>query len=141
MRIPICNTLMIVPVLTDHVKQGNNVTIEVIQRSLRAFEENGKTLPPTLYLQLDNTCKQNKSRFLLVRLISALCSNFHLTISLQSNHIRHIWVNWCVMGYLRISMSPFCPLVTRTKTSIRCSGNVTRAPYCHLEHTTHLPYV
>jgi len=54
--------------IPDHVKQGTNVTIETLQRTLRAHEESGKALPPTLYLQLDNTCKQNKSRFLMAYL-------------------------------------------------------------------------
>lgn len=54
--------------IPDHVKQGVNVTVETLQRTLRAYEESGRQLPPTLYLQLDNTCKQNKSRFLMAYL-------------------------------------------------------------------------
>jgi hypothetical protein len=40
----------------------------VLQRALRSYEESGKELPDTLYVQLDNTCKQNKSRFLMAYL-------------------------------------------------------------------------
>ena len=50
------------------MKQGVNVTIEALHRTLRAYEESGNSLPPTLYLQLDNTCKQNKSRFMMAYL-------------------------------------------------------------------------
>lgn len=49
----------------DHVKQGVNITVEVLQRTLRAYEEAGKDLPSVLYLQADNTGKQNKSRSIL----------------------------------------------------------------------------
>lgn len=40
----------------------------MLQRALRSYEESGKELPDTLYVQLDNTCKQNKSRFLMAYL-------------------------------------------------------------------------
>lgn len=49
----------------DNVRQGNNVTVDVLYRTLAAIEAAGRTLPDTLYLQLDNTVKQNKSKFLM----------------------------------------------------------------------------
>lgn len=47
----------------DNVKQGTNVTIETLHRVLTDQAAAGP-LPEILYLQLDNTAKQCKSRFL-----------------------------------------------------------------------------
>lgn len=47
----------------DNFKHGTNVTIESIFRVLRDLVK-GEPLPPYLFLQLDNTAKQNKSRFM-----------------------------------------------------------------------------
>ena len=76
---------------TEDLQQGSNVCIEVIHRMLCRYAQQGiffyilpkvvifilnqhgfsllllfpgKEFPPTLYLQLDNTCKENKNRFL-----------------------------------------------------------------------------
>ena len=50
--------------LPGHVMQGHDVTIEVLWRVMNdVFADEGK-LPPVLLLQLDNTTKQNKGRFL-----------------------------------------------------------------------------
>ena len=48
-----------------NIKGGNNVTIEVLHRVLTDLKKDRGFLPPVLYLQLDNTSKQNKGRFLL----------------------------------------------------------------------------
>ena len=52
----------------DNVRQGTNVTVDVLFRTLAAIEAAGRTLPDTLYLQLDNTVKQNKSKFFMAYL-------------------------------------------------------------------------
>ena len=50
-----------------NVEAGSNATIDVLQRTLmKMSEEKGKQLPPTLFLQLDNTCRQNKSQHVKV---------------------------------------------------------------------------
>lgn len=52
-------------VLNDSMKQGNNVTIEVLHRVLlQTLKREGK-LPRVLYLQLENTTKQCKGRGVL----------------------------------------------------------------------------
>jgi hypothetical protein len=73
----------------DHVKQGVNITVEVLQRSLRQLEEDGVPLPPTLYLQLDNTAKQNKSRFLFA----------YLGELLKMGIFQHIYVSFLPVGH------------------------------------------
>ena len=45
-------------------KQGVNVTCETIQSTLVKLVKSGHKLPPKMYLQLDNTSKQCKSRYL-----------------------------------------------------------------------------
>jgi hypothetical protein len=49
----------------DNVKQGTNVTIECIQRVLLDMDAKGHKIPKTLFLQLDNTAKQCKNRYLM----------------------------------------------------------------------------
>ena len=49
-------------------RQGVNVSIEAIHRTLVKLVRSGHKLPPKLYLQLDNTSKQCKSRFLFLYL-------------------------------------------------------------------------
>ena len=50
--------------LPGHVKQGHDVTIEVIWRIINDIKETEGQLPPILLIQLDNTSKQNKGRYL-----------------------------------------------------------------------------
>jgi hypothetical protein len=51
--------------ITDSVKQGTNAVIEILQREFTKFERSSGRLPSRLYLQLDNTSKQNKSQYML----------------------------------------------------------------------------
>jgi hypothetical protein len=44
-------------------KQGNNVTIQALYECLLKLEERPGGIPPTVFVQLDNTSKQNKSQF------------------------------------------------------------------------------
>ena len=52
-------------VVPGHFKQGTNVVLDVLIRTLQTMKERGENIPRKMYLQLDNTCKQNKNRFLL----------------------------------------------------------------------------
>jgi hypothetical protein len=42
---------------TANMSGGSNVSIEIIHRTLMLYLREGKKLPPTLFIQLDNTCK------------------------------------------------------------------------------------
>ena len=44
---------------------GSNVTVEIIHQMLSLYlrDHPGNKLPPTLWIQLDNTCKDNKNRY------------------------------------------------------------------------------
>jgi hypothetical protein len=57
-------------IATDDIKQGNNVTIEVVHRVLLKTIKDEVRLPPVLFLQLDNTCKQNKAQYTMAYLHS-----------------------------------------------------------------------
>ena len=49
----------------DNVKHGNNLTIQCLHQLLVDTWEREGQLPPTLYVQLDNTSKQCKGRYVL----------------------------------------------------------------------------
>ena len=48
-----------------HIAQGHNITIQVLFYVLLDILSKMGSLPPVLFLQLDNTTKQNKGRFLM----------------------------------------------------------------------------
>ena len=56
----------------SHIAQGHNVTIQVLKEVLLDVKRKEGKLPPKLCLQLDNTTKQNKGRFLFTFLAMLL---------------------------------------------------------------------
>ena len=50
--------------IPGHVKQGHDISIEVLWRVINDIKETEGKLPPILLLQLDNTSKQNKGKYL-----------------------------------------------------------------------------
>lgn len=49
----------------ENIKHGTNVTIECLHRIFRHVRETEGALPKILQLQMDNTCKQNKNKYML----------------------------------------------------------------------------
>ena len=49
----------------ENCKHGTNLVIQAIYRVLSLLIASGKPVPPKIFIQLDNTSKQNKSQFLL----------------------------------------------------------------------------
>lgn len=50
----------------DHVRAGSNATLDCLVRVLQQVHHaRGGNLAPKLYLQLDNTCKQNKNKYVM----------------------------------------------------------------------------
>jgi hypothetical protein len=99
--------------LPGHVRQGHDVTIEVLWRVIcDTYTEEGK-LPPVLFLQLDNTTKQNKGRFLfaflalLVRhnVFDKICVSF-LPVGHTHEDIDQIFSRFCT--WLR-THNALCP--------------------------------
>ena len=50
---------------TDNIKHGANALIEILHRVLFHEWQQTRSLPPTFYVQLDNTTKQCKNKFVL----------------------------------------------------------------------------
>jgi hypothetical protein len=48
--------------VSDKWKKDPNLTAEVLQRVLKSLENKKMPLPPILYLQLDNCCRENKNK-------------------------------------------------------------------------------
>ena len=51
-----------------HLEGGTNVTVNVLHHTLTKLQEEGKKFPAVLCLQLDNTVKENKSKYVLAYL-------------------------------------------------------------------------
>ena len=49
----------------ENCKHGTNTTIQAMYRVLSEMKAEGKSIPRKIYIQLDNTSKQNKSKFFL----------------------------------------------------------------------------
>ena len=52
-------------VVPGHFRQGTNVILDVLIRTLKAMKARGEDIPRKIYIQLDNTCKQNKNHYML----------------------------------------------------------------------------
>ena len=51
-----------------NLHNDGNLTITILQRILNEWEQKPNGLPPVLYLQLDNTCRENKNNLLMTYL-------------------------------------------------------------------------
>ena len=52
---------------------GTNVTVEIMHQTLLKLRQEGKPLPKVLYVQLDNTVKDNKSKYVMSYLYLLVC--------------------------------------------------------------------
>ena len=52
---------------------GTNVTVEIMHQTLLKLHKEGKPLPKVLYVQLDNTVKDNKSKYVMSYLYLLVC--------------------------------------------------------------------
>jgi len=52
---------------------GTNVTVEIMHRTLQRLRDKGKPTPRIMYVQLDNTCKDNKSKYVMSYLFLLVC--------------------------------------------------------------------
>jgi len=55
----------------NNIKHGTNIVIECLHRIFVHQKNKYGSLPRVLYLQLDNTCKQNKNKFMIASKSSA----------------------------------------------------------------------
>ena len=86
---------------SNHVAQGHNVVIQVILDILadltNRYTKRNMVWPRTLYLQLDNTTKQNKGRY--------LCGFLHLLVAWGVFDKAHI--NFLPVGHTHIDIDQF----------------------------------
>ena len=85
----------------SHVAQGHNITIQSIVEVLvdlrKRYRDQGVCWPKTLYLQLDNTTKQNKGKF--------LCAFLHILVDFSL--LDHIYCNFLPVGHTHIDIDQF----------------------------------
>lgn len=85
-----------------NVHHGTNLNIEVINRTLLKLEEKymeqNQQLPPRLFIQLDNTCKENRNKILF--------SYFDMLI--RRGIFREIYISFLPVGHTHeVSVSPY----------------------------------
>jgi hypothetical protein len=73
----------------ENFKQGNNVTIEAMHSSLADHLARNGSLPSTLYIQLDNTTKQCKGRYMIGWLGYLILTGLFTTIVLSFLPVGH----------------------------------------------------
>jgi hypothetical protein len=81
----------------NQCKQGHNVTIQALWECLVALSKTKYGIPPTIFLQLDNTTKQNKGKYLV-----AFCE---LLVSLKV--CKEIKINFLPVGHTHEDIDQF----------------------------------
>ena len=76
-------------IVGDHVKQGHNTTIQVVHAVLVDTLRREGTLPKTMFLQLDNTSRQNKGQYLFA----------YLALLVHLGWFEYIYVNFLPKGH------------------------------------------
>ena len=91
----------------ENFKQGTNVTIEAINYALGAKLQRDGKLPDRLYLQLDNTSKQCKSKYMLG----------YLGYLVHRGHFKRITVSFLPVGHTHEDIDQF---FSRLATYLKC---------------------
>jgi hypothetical protein len=80
-----------------HIAQGHNITIQVIDRVLLDILDKEGAIAPILHIQLDNTTKQNKGRFLMA----------YLAYLVQEGVIKEAYCNFLPVGHTHEDIDQF----------------------------------
>ena len=80
-----------------HIAQGHNITIQVLDRVLLDIKRKEGAIPPILHIQLDNTTKQNKGRFLMA----------YLAYLVQEGVIKEAYCNFLPVGHTHEDIDQF----------------------------------
>ena len=94
----------------SHMAQGNNITIQAIWDTivnLRKRPEYAKGLPPVFYLQLDNTTKQCKGRWVMA----------YLAMLVDSGVFKKVLVSFLPVGHTHEDIDQF---FSRIAVQLRC---------------------
>jgi hypothetical protein len=80
-----------------HIAQGHNITIQVLHYVLLAIKRCEGSIPPIIHVQLDNTTKQNKGRFLMA----------YLAFLVQMGVIKQAYCNFLPVGHTHEDIDQF----------------------------------
>ena len=80
-----------------HIAQGHNITIQVLYCVLLDILRKTGSLPPVMFLQLDNTTKQNKGRFLMA----------FLAYLVLMGVVRRAYINFLPVGHTHEDIDQF----------------------------------
>ena len=72
-----------------HIAQGHNITIQVLHEVLVDIKRKEGSLPPILHIQLDNTTKQNKGKYVVA----------YLAWLVKTGVIREAYMNFLPVGH------------------------------------------
>ena len=100
-----------------HIAQGHNVTIQVLHEILVATQRIEGKIPPILNLQLDNTTKQNKGKYLVG----------YLGFLLRSGVIKEAYMNFLPVGHTHEDIDQF---FSRVSTYSRRMNILTPSDLC-----------
>ena len=125
--------------ILDTCPLGSNVTIDVLHRVMKAELDRTGTLPKTLYLQLDNTTRQCKSKFVVA----------WLSYLIQCGIFNDIYVSFLPKGHTHEDIDQFFSCVAKYLRSHDCPSPLSfvkciRAAYTFngekpiVEHLTHV---
>jgi hypothetical protein len=79
---------------TDSCKLGHNSTIDLLHRFLMFEKKRGATIPKTLFLQLDNTTKQNKGKYLYS----------YLALLVELHVFDNVYINFLPVGHTHVDV-------------------------------------
>jgi hypothetical protein len=80
-----------------HIAQGHNITIQVLHEVLLAIKRAEGSIPPIIHIQLDNTTKQNKGRYLMA----------YLAYLIQQGVIKEAYCNFLPVGHTHEDIDQF----------------------------------
>ena len=94
-----------------HIAQGHNITIQVLYSVLLALLAQFGFLAPVLFLQLDNTTKQNKGRYLMA----------FLAYLVRMGVLKRVYINFLPVGHTHEDIDQyFSRLSVYLRRHMRC---------------------
>jgi hypothetical protein len=86
-------------IFTDNFKHGANITIECLHHVLTDMQQEDGSLPRTFYLQLDNTTKQCKNKFVIA----------YLGLLIAWNLLERVVISFLPVGHTHEDIGIFFP--------------------------------
>ena len=87
-----------------HLAQGNNITVQALWDTIVKIKTKNGKLPPVLFLQLDNTTKSCKGRYLMA----------FLALLVEHNVFKKIVLSFLPVGHTHEDIDQFFSCISRT---------------------------